>query len=156
MSWLMFTHAAFDVQSTGKIVVYDVKERKVGFLSKPPDRRFSWLHRRSPPSPAGHTIARAFTPWRGRATAHTSRLGRSTRTSTSGASPRCAFLPYSPCTQTNDFAAQPMKNIAIKNAGPGGVWGVRWVTGEDAGKEGRLVSAGADGGVRVWGVVFHV
>ena len=49
-----------------------------------------------------------------------------------------------------------MRNIAIKNAGPGGVWGVRWVPGADSGAQGKLLSAGADGAVRMWGVVFHV
>lgn len=49
-----------------------------------------------------------------------------------------------------------MKNIAIKNAGPGGVWGVKWVPGDDAASKGKVISAGADGSVRVWEVVFHV
>ncbi|EIN08347.1 WD40 repeat-like protein [Punctularia strigosozonata HHB-11173 SS5] len=47
---------------------------------------------------------------------------------------------------------KPVKNIAIKNAGPGGVNSVFWL---DGGKDGRLASAGADACVRVWNVVFH-
>ncbi|KAI0738973.1 WD40 repeat-like protein [Daedaleopsis nitida] len=45
--------------------------------------------------------------------------------------------------------AKPMKNIAVKNAGPGGVHAVFWV------KDGELASAGADGCVRVWNITFH-
>nr|ANC28029.1 WD-repeat protein [Polyporus umbellatus] len=41
---------------------------------------------------------------------------------------------------------KPMKNIAIKNAVPGGVNVVFWL------KDGELASAGADGCVRVWNV----
>ncbi|KAG5219855.1 WD40 repeat protein [Salix suchowensis] len=48
---------------------------------------------------------------------------------------------------------RPMKNIAVKNAGPGGVNVVLW-TSEDA-KTGKLVSGGADGCLRVWEVTFH-
>ncbi|KAJ6558029.1 WD40 repeat-like protein [Mycena capillaripes] len=48
----------------------------------------------------------------------------------------------------------PTRNIALKNAGPGGVNAVLWVGG-GAGKGGTLVSAGADGCVRVWEVLFH-
>ncbi|KAK7462716.1 WD40 repeat-like protein [Stygiomarasmius scandens] len=51
--------------------------------------------------------------------------------------------------------AKPLKNIALKNVGPGGVNGVLWVDAAEGGK-GKLVSAGADGCVRVWEVVFHV
>ena len=43
----------------------------------------------------------------------------------------------------------PMKYVAIKNAGPGGVNTVFWL-GEKA-----LASAGADGCVREWEVTFH-
>lgn len=46
-----------------------------------------------------------------------------------------------------------MKNVPIKNAGPGGVNGVLWL---DGGKDGRLASTGFDGVVRVWEVKFHV
>ncbi|KAJ7461763.1 WD40 repeat-like protein [Mycena galericulata] len=52
--------------------------------------------------------------------------------------------------------ANPSRNIALKNAGPGGVNTVLWVGGGGAGKSGTLASAGADGCVRVWEVVFHV
>ena len=48
---------------------------------------------------------------------------------------------------------KPMKNIAIKNAGLGGVNAVFWL--EEDGKKGRLASSGADACVRVWDVVFH-
>jgi hypothetical protein len=48
-----------------------------------------------------------------------------------------------------------MKNIALKNAGPGGVNAVLWLDGV-SGKVGKLASAGADGCVRVWEVTFHV
>ena len=48
--------------------------------------------------------------------------------------------------------AKLMKNIPIKNAGPGGVNGVLWL---DGGKAGRLVSTGFDGCVRIWDVTFH-
>ena len=48
--------------------------------------------------------------------------------------------------------AKLMKNIAIKNAGPGGVNGVLWLEG---GKGGVLVSVGFDGCVRTWKVTFH-
>ena len=44
---------------------------------------------------------------------------------------------------------KPMKNIALKNAGPGGVNAVFWL------KDGELASAGADGCVRMWNVTFH-
>ncbi|KII87874.1 hypothetical protein PLICRDRAFT_42397 [Plicaturopsis crispa FD-325 SS-3] len=49
---------------------------------------------------------------------------------------------------------KPLKNIAIKNAGPGGVNSVLWL--ESTGQSGQLVSAGADGCVRAWEVKFHV
>jgi len=45
-----------------------------------------------------------------------------------------------------------MKNIAIKNAGPGGINAVLWLNG---GKDGKLVSSGFDGVVRKWDVTFH-
>ena len=44
-----------------------------------------------------------------------------------------------------------MKSTAVKNAGPWGVNAVLWLEG---GKDGRLVSAGADACVRVWDVKF--
>jgi WD40 repeat protein len=50
--------------------------------------------------------------------------------------------------------ARPLKNIAIKNAGPGGINAVLWVEGGD-GKAGRLATAGADACVRIWDVTFH-
>lgn len=48
-----------------------------------------------------------------------------------------------------------MRNIAIKNAGPGGVNVVFWLKGDEKGVKGKLASAGADGVVRVWEVTFH-
>ncbi|KAJ7468007.1 WD40-repeat-containing domain protein [Mycena latifolia] len=50
--------------------------------------------------------------------------------------------------------ANPIRNIALKNAGPGGVNAVLWVGGS-TGKSGTLASAGADGCVRLWEVTFH-
>ena len=47
--------------------------------------------------------------------------------------------------------AKPTKSTAVRNAGPGGVNAVLWLEG---GKDGRLVSAGADACVRVWEVKF--
>ncbi|KZT03823.1 WD40 repeat-like protein [Laetiporus sulphureus 93-53] len=44
---------------------------------------------------------------------------------------------------------KPMRNIAIKNAGPGGVSAVFWVS------ENKVASAGADGCVRTWEITFH-
>lgn len=44
---------------------------------------------------------------------------------------------------------KPMRNIAIKNAGPGGVNAVFWL------KDNELASTGADGCVRVWNITFH-
>ncbi|CAA7264403.1 unnamed protein product [Cyclocybe aegerita] len=49
--------------------------------------------------------------------------------------------------------AKLMKNIPIRNAGPGGINGVLWL---DGGKGGKLVSTGFDGVVRAWQVAFHV
>jgi len=44
---------------------------------------------------------------------------------------------------------KPLKNIAIKNAVPGGVNAVLWLSG------GRLAGAGVDGAIKVWEVKFH-
>ncbi len=49
---------------------------------------------------------------------------------------------------------KPMKNIALKNVGPGGVNSVLWVESGD-GKQGKVVSAGADACVRLFEVKFH-
>ncbi|KAF8348597.1 WD40-repeat-containing domain protein [Amanita rubescens] len=49
---------------------------------------------------------------------------------------------------------KPLKNIPIRNAGPGGINVVLWL-GESTGKSGKLASAGADGCVRTWEVTFH-
>ena len=49
---------------------------------------------------------------------------------------------------------KPIKNIAIKNAVPGGVNTVFWLDGD--GKKGKLICAGADACVRVLDVTFHV
>jgi WD40 repeat protein len=48
---------------------------------------------------------------------------------------------------------KPMKNIAIKNAIPGGVNAVLWVP--DGSSEGKLAGAGADAAIKVWQVKFH-
>lgn len=45
--------------------------------------------------------------------------------------------------------AKQLKNIAIKNAGPGGVNSVLWLGDK------TLASAGADGCIRKWEVTFH-
>ena len=45
---------------------------------------------------------------------------------------------------------KPLRNIAIKNAGAGGVNAVVWVDGKS-----RLASAGADGCVHLWEVTFY-
>jgi len=50
--------------------------------------------------------------------------------------------------------AKLMKNIAIRNAGPGGINGVLWLDG-GKGPTGRLASTGFDGVVRLWEVKFH-
>lgn len=44
-----------------------------------------------------------------------------------------------------------MKNIAIKNAAPGGANAVLWYAEQPA----KLATAGADGCVRLWDVTFH-
>jgi WD40 repeat protein len=47
---------------------------------------------------------------------------------------------------------KPIRRVAIKEAsGPGGVNAVQWLNG---GKDGQLVSSGADAVVRVWEVTF--
>jgi len=51
-----------------------------------------------------------------------------------------------------------MKNIAIKNAVPGGVNAVLWLSSqtEGTGTSGsRLAGTGADAAIKVWEVVFH-
>ncbi|KAF9458991.1 WD40-repeat-containing domain protein [Collybia nuda] len=49
--------------------------------------------------------------------------------------------------------AKPMKNIAIKNAVPGGANAVLWLESSDKG--GKLTGTGADACVRFWEVTFH-
>ncbi|KAF9051714.1 WD40-repeat-containing domain protein [Panaeolus papilionaceus] len=49
--------------------------------------------------------------------------------------------------------AKPVKNISIKNAGPGGVNGVLWLKSDAKG--GKLISTGFDACVRGWDVTFH-
>ncbi|KAG5644698.1 hypothetical protein DXG03_007921 [Asterophora parasitica] len=51
--------------------------------------------------------------------------------------------------------AKPMKNIAIKNAVPGGANSVLWLKDEDGAGFSRLVTSGADGCARLWEVTFH-
>jgi WD40 repeat protein len=51
--------------------------------------------------------------------------------------------------------AKLMRNIAIRNAGPGGINGVLWLDG-GKGPTGRLATTGFDGVMRVWEVKFHV
>lgn len=45
--------------------------------------------------------------------------------------------------------AKPLKNIALKNVGPGGVFAVEWVNANE------LATAGADGCVRLFSITFH-
>jgi WD40 repeat protein len=45
--------------------------------------------------------------------------------------------------------AKPLKNIALKNVGPGGLNTVEWVGPN------KLATAGADGCVRVFSILFH-
>ncbi|KIJ37198.1 hypothetical protein M422DRAFT_260362 [Sphaerobolus stellatus SS14] len=47
------------------------------------------------------------------------------------------------------------KNIPIKNAVPGGAWGIRWIP-ESGDANGKLIGVGSDAVVRVWEVTFHV
>uniref|UniRef100_A0A0W0F669 Uncharacterized protein n=1 Tax=Moniliophthora roreri TaxID=221103 RepID=A0A0W0F669_MONRR len=49
--------------------------------------------------------------------------------------------------------AKPLKNIALKNVGPGGVNAVLWIDADGA--KGELASAGFDACVKVWEVTFH-
>ncbi|KAI0036110.1 WD40 repeat-like protein [Vararia minispora EC-137] len=51
--------------------------------------------------------------------------------------------------------AQPTKNIAIKNAVPGGATNVFWLRKSTVAGSGALVAAGADACVRVWEVKFY-
>jgi WD repeat-containing protein 1 (actin-interacting protein 1) len=46
-----------------------------------------------------------------------------------------------------------MKNIAIKNAVPGGVNAVLWLSGDKG--SGRLAGSGVDAAIKVWQVKFH-
>lgn len=54
--------------------------------------------------------------------------------------------------------ANPMKKIAILNAQIGGANAVLWLNdgkSDEGAKTGKLASAGADGCVRLWEVIFH-
>jgi len=54
---------------------------------------------------------------------------------------------------------KPVKNIAIRNAVPGGVNAVLWLERASADQDargGRLAAIGADAAVKVWQVAFHV
>jgi WD40 repeat protein len=53
---------------------------------------------------------------------------------------------------------KPLRNIAIKNAVPGGVNAVLWLShagSEGGSNSGRLAGAGADAAIKVWQVTFH-
>ena len=51
---------------------------------------------------------------------------------------------------------KPVKNIAIKNAVPGGVNAVLWLSDRGSeSKEGRLAGTGVDAAIKVWQVRFH-
>ncbi|KAF6764248.1 WD-repeat-containing protein [Ephemerocybe angulata] len=80
--------------------------------------------------------------------AHTSRVNSLSWTANSQ---NCA----SGSLDTNVYVwsvAKPLRRVAIKEAsGPGGVNAVQWLAG---GKDGVLVSSGADAVVRVWSITF--
>jgi len=56
---------------------------------------------------------------------------------------------------------KPIKNISIKNAVPGGVNAVLWLSSSQTGgpssgpSSGRLAGTGADAAIKVWDVTFH-
>jgi len=59
---------------------------------------------------------------------------------------------------------KPLKNVAIKNAVPGGVNAVLWLSSRagsgpgsevDSSSSGRLAGTGADAAIKVWDVTFH-
>jgi WD40 repeat protein len=50
---------------------------------------------------------------------------------------------------------QPMKNIAVKNAVPGGATNVFWLSKAAGAGKGSLVASGSDACVRIWEVTFH-
>ena len=53
---------------------------------------------------------------------------------------------------------KPMKNIAMKNAVPGGVNAVLWLSSsrtDGTSTRGRLAGTGADAAIKVWEVTFH-
>ncbi|KZT40582.1 WD40 repeat-like protein [Sistotremastrum suecicum HHB10207 ss-3] len=102
--------------SAGKIVVYDVAERKA-------------------------TITR----W----TYHSAKI-----TSLSWASDSKHLVSGSLDTHVYVWdVARPAKNIAIKNAVPGGVNAVNWI--EADGLKGKIGASGADPCIRFWEVIFH-
>jgi WD40 repeat protein len=49
---------------------------------------------------------------------------------------------------------KPLKNIAIKNAVPGGVNAVLWLSDESK-EDSRLAGTGVDAAIKVWQVRFH-
>ncbi|KAI0002600.1 WD40 repeat-like protein [Russula compacta] len=50
---------------------------------------------------------------------------------------------------------KPLKNIAIKNAVPGGVNAVLWLPDAGSGSSSKLMGTGADAAIKVWQVTFH-
>jgi WD40 repeat protein len=50
---------------------------------------------------------------------------------------------------------KPLKNIAIKNAVPGGVNAVLWLSDSESKENSRLVGTGVDAAIKVWQVKFH-
>ena len=127
------------VQSNGKIPLYDVQARKVRSpsLLLPSHPLILPPSSRSPPAPPQLlTPAWSFHSGRVLSLAWTA----DGRHCASGGLDSHAFV-WS--------VARPMRTVAIKNAAAGSVSAVFWL-GED-----RLASAGADGVVRVWEVVFH-
>ena len=119
-------------QSSGKIILFDVKERKVGGLLPLP-------------CPTSLIVWRPVQVVTSRWSFHTGKINSLSWTADGK---HCA----SGSLDTHVYiwsTEKPIRNIAIKNAGPGGINAVFW-TGPKT-----LASAGADGCVRIWEITFH-
>jgi WD repeat-containing protein 1 (actin-interacting protein 1) len=131
-STLVFFHPnTLFAQSSGKIVLFDVKERKVVLNVFPSSLMLICL--------SSQTIDARWS-------FHSGRINALNWTADGQ---HCASGSLD--THVYIWSVQkPMKNIAIKNAGPGGVNSVLWIG------ETTLASAGADACVRIWEIQFHV